>query len=390
MPETDADIIDRLTKALDLLVPSAFGSGCRLLPSKPVRADRRYSFTFRYWMVDAGGEIRPLFVKIPHPSSMTTMQEAIASERLRAEIKHEFEIMQTIAFVISKANHPGLFAIKVGGVCLDFNAIVMEEIRLTMMKDYLVRWGILSGNPGDWENFEKLLKLAGEWLKIIHGEFHNGRFATLSDLRMEERITSEFEALEGMCGIRLAELRSLFFEVYDLCKTIRIPISALHNDFHLGNIFVTAEGQVGALDPNWKDGDPIFEDLSSLLIDPLTRKFQLVFFGLLFRPSLYRRFERAVLQGYFGEQVFPPHGLFFYCALSVLVKWRMNEEVIRHIRFSPFAMAGSLVSQYSRFYFSRLIREYLHRELELMRADSTYLTFNRHAAPDKNSVLTDR
>jgi hypothetical protein len=365
MPETDAVIIDRLTRSLDLFVPSAFGNGYSLLPSKPVRVDRRYSFTFRYWMVDASGKIRPLFVKIPHPSSMTTMQEAIASDRLRAEIKHEFEIMQAIASVVSRANHPGLIALNLGGVCPEFNAIVMEEIRLTMMKDYLVKWGILFGNPGDWEKFEKRLSLAGEWLRIIHDEFHKGRFVTLLDLRMGEMITSEFEALEKMSGFRLAKLRSLFFEVYNLCKTIRITISALHNDFHLGNIFVTEEERVGALDPNWKDEGPIFKDLSSLLIDPLTRKFQLVFFGLLFRPSLYRRFEKAVFRGYFGDQASPPRLLFFYCAFSVLVKWRMNEEVINYIRFRPLAIAGSLVSKYSRLYFSWLIREYLRRELEL-------------------------
>jgi hypothetical protein len=365
MPETDAVIIDRLTRTLNSFVPSAFGTGYSLLPSKPVRVDRRYSFTFRYWMMDKGGKIHPLFVKIPHPSTMNTMEEAITSDRLRAEIKHESEIMRTIASVISRANHPGLFALDPGGVCLEFNAIVMEEIRLTMMKDYLVKWGILSGKPSDWENFEKLLNLAGGWLKIIHDEFHQGRFATLSDLRMDEMITSEFEALEKMSGFRLAKLRSLFFEVCNSCKTIRIPISALHNDFHLGNIFVTEEGQVGALDPNWKDEGPIFEDLSSLLIDPLTRKFQVVFFGLLFRPSFYRRFEKAVLRGYFGEQASPPRLLFFYCAFSVLVKWRMNEEAIRRIRFRPFAIAGSLASKYFRLYFSWLIREYLRRELEL-------------------------
>jgi hypothetical protein len=109
MPESDNSIIVRLTKMLGTLVPLAFGENFQLALASPIRSDRRYSFVFRYWMVDSEGKMRPLFVKIPHPSEIKTMDEAVRFERVRTEIKYEFEVMHKIAGVISKSQHPGLF-----------------------------------------------------------------------------------------------------------------------------------------------------------------------------------------------------------------------------------------------------------------------------------------
>ena len=366
MPESDTSIIDRLTGTLEALVPSVFGNGFKLSPTSPLRLDRRYSFVFRYWMVDSEGKLRPLFVKIPHPSEIKTMDEAIRFERVRTEIKHEFEIMQTIADVVSKAQRPGLSAIMPGACILEFNAIVMEEIRLTMMKNYLWKWGIVLGKSGDWAIFERLVNLAGEWLRVIHDEFQHGRFTTLEDLRMESLLSNEFQALEGLLGYELLDLRKLFYRIYDLNKSAQIPLSSLHHDFHLGNIFITQQGCVGALDPNWKESGSIFEDLASLLIDPLTRKYQVISLGLLFRSSLSYRFERAILSGYFGKQYVLPRLLYFYCAFASLVKWRANEELLKNIKSRPLILAGSIISRYTGFYFSRLVKTYLCRELEII------------------------
>jgi len=366
MPESDISITERLTKALEAFVPSTFGDGFKLSSISPLRFDRRYSFVFRYWIVDSESKMRPLFVKIPHPSEIKTMDEAIKFERVRTEIKYEFEIMQTIANVISKAQRPGLFAIKPGGYILELNAIFMEEYKLTMMKSYLGKWGIILGNSKDWANFETLTKLAGEWLKVIHDEFQNGRFATLLDLGVKDLLNDELNALEKLLGYELDDLRKLFFRTYNLNKTIQITISSLHHDFHLGNIFVTQNGCVGALDPNWKESGSIFEDLSSLLIDPLTRKFQVMSFGLIFRSSLNSRFEKAILHGYFGKQNISPRLLYFYCAFASLVKWRTNEELLKNISSIPLVFASSIVSKYTGFYFSRLVKTYLCRELEII------------------------
>jgi len=366
MPESDISITERLTKTLESLVPLAFGDSFKLSHISPMRFDRRYSFVFRYWMVNPEGKIRPLFVKIPHPSEIKTMDEAIRFERVRAEIKYEFEIMHKIANVISQSQHPGLFAIKPGGCILDLNAIVMEEFKLTMMKSYLWKWGVVLGKSKDWANFETLVKLAGEWLKVIHDEFQNGRFATLLDLGVEALLNDELEALEKLLGYELQDVRKLFLHTYNLNKAIPIPVSSLHHDFHLGNIFVTEDGRVGALDPNWKESGSIFEDLASLLIDPLTRKFQVMSFGLLFRSSLSCRFEKAILRGYLGKQYVPPRLLYFYCAFASLVKWRANEELLNNIRSIPLVFAGSIISKYTGLYFSRLVKTYLCRELEII------------------------
>lgn len=365
MPESDSEIIERLTKTLKTLVPMAFGDGFKLSPISPQRFFRRYSFVFRYWMEDSDGNLQPLFLKIPLPAEIKTLHDAIRFERVRSEIKNEFEIMQTIAGVISKAQHPGLFAIKPGACILEFNAILMEEVALSMVKNYLGKWGILFGRSKDWEEFTAVLKLAGDWLKLIHGEFQNGRFATLEDLGMEEVLNRKFVALENLIGYKLVEERKLFFKIYNQNRAVQIPISSLHHDFHLGNIFTTPDGRVGVLDPNWKENGPIFEDLASVLIDPLSRKNQVISLGLLFRSALAEKYEKAILHGYFGERFTRPCMLYFYCALALLEKWRGNEELLKNINFLPRTLAGSILSKPTRYYFSHLVKTYLFRELEI-------------------------
>ena len=365
MPESDESIVKRLTLALESLIPSAFGSGYRLSPVAPERIDRRYSYTFRYWFTDTEGKSRPLFVKIPHPAELGTLAEAIKSERLGTEIKHEYEILKTIATVISTSERPGLFAITPGGYSLDFNAIFMEEFPITMLKGYLTKSAIIFGSPDVWKRFEHLLHLSGVWLRTIHDEFHKARFASFDDVRIKDILLEELDALENMRGVPLSQIRKVLFSVYDLNKTYHMKMTSLHYDFHLGNIFVTDDGSVGALDPNWKEEGSIFEDLASILIDPMTRKHQVLSWGLLFRPSLKKKYEDAIIKGYFDNQEGPHHrGLYFYCAYLTLAKWRANEELLKDIFPAPLRFIRSIISKFFDTYFSRLVLQYLRSELE--------------------------
>lgn len=357
MLNSDAELTARLSEAIARLVPEAFGREAVLESLKPARIDRRYSFMFRYWVKKPDQSRHSILVKIPHQDWIKSMAEAIASDQVRSEIKHEFEVMQSIHTVIQNSKHPMLFAINpVGGYLVDFNAIVMEEVPLQMLKGYLSRFSIWVDNTFAWMDFETKLNLAGEWLRLIHNTFQQNRVAKLEGLNLQQAIWIEINTLEKITGARLDSIREAFQQLYELVKNLDVPVSSLHNDFHLGNIFVTPDGKVGALDPNWKDGGVIYEDLASLLIDPVTRRLQVLFQGLAFRRSQRKRFERAVLLGYFGKNtpVYPL--IYYYCALTTLEKWRINEE---RLRAAP-RIVGRVSSLFIGFYFRRLLRNYLN------------------------------
>jgi len=363
MSASDTELSQKLTQAISQEVPSIFGDGCELALIPPQRLDRRYSFMFRFWFRKPGGDLIPLLVKIPHESWMETMQQAIESAHIRDVVMNEFERMTSIAVVISEADNPDLFAIRPGSVIPEFNALLMEEIPIRMLKSSLTRPKIMLGMNKDWQGFERQLKLAGGWLRIIHDRFSSKKAATLKSLKMDEKLETEVDILEGFLTKPLTKLRGHFLHLYDSLNAVDLPLSCLHNDFHLGNIFVTGDGRVGALDPNWVEDGSVYADLSTLMIDPIVRKEQVLFQGLSFRPSLRMRYEHAVLQGYYGVSQYPDPMLDFYCALAVLNKWRMDEERLIAGDSRLFHTGSLLITPLIRDYFQKLILGYLTRGL---------------------------
>jgi hypothetical protein len=269
--------------------------------------------------------------------------------------------MSSIADVIETSNEPGLFAIRPGACFLELGALLVEEYPLRMLKSSLMKPSIVMNFPKAWSEFESQLERTGLWLSVIHKNFNAGQPKPLAGLGIQEQLESEFEIIEKLLNKPLLSLRKQFQMTFLSLQTSEISLASLHNDFHLGNVFVLQDGRVGALDPNWIDRGSMYEDLSSLLIDPVTRKLQIMSLGLLFRPSMYKRYENAVLRGYYGKGIPPRRLINFYCALDTLVKWRMNEEILIAPGSSLRSIASALFAQVMRYYFERLIRNYLEK-----------------------------
>ena len=361
MSFSDAELIDKLNVEVSNLTRESFGNNFVLLQGAPERIDRRYSFMFRYMIGEVGGIPRFLLVKIPHQSWMKTINEAVISEQIRAEIKFEYDVMNSIAKVVSNSGELQLCALNPVRCLFDLNALVTEEIRLVMLKDYLTKIPIMLGNKAAWSDFIGRLRLAGKWLKVVHKSFSTGREVVMESLDVFGLVTKELALLEEK-NIRLVDsLRTKFKGLYDLIVNEKIPMSSAHDDYHLGNIFVTDEGKVGVLDPNWKDDRPIYGDLSKLIVDPATRKIQVALHGLSFRTSLQVVYEREILSGYSGNNSLSEAVLWFYCALAILEKWNNNEEILAGSKsrllfpFRPFLLMQV------RHYFSKLIHGYLDR-----------------------------
>jgi thiamine kinase-like enzyme len=362
MALSDREWTTKLTEAVSSAVPDIFGKDACLASNEPERIDRRYSFMFRYRVESLQAGTHTVLVKIPHESWMQTMDEAITSEHIRDVTQGEYDVMTSIANVIDSSNVPGLFAIRPGACFPELGALLVEEYPLRMLKTSLTSIPIVFGVQKAWVEFEDQLERAGIWLRVIHTSFGDRQTTPLSNLGIQVQLESEFEIIEKILNSRsLPALRTHFQSLFASLQTSEIPLASLHNDYHLGNVFVMKDGRVGVIDPNWVEREPIYEDLSSLLIDPVTRKQQVMSLGLTFRPSLYKRYEDAVLRGYFGDVKVPHSLIYFYSALDSLVKWRMNEEVLNESGSILHTILSALIKPYMRFYFQRLIKNFLEK-----------------------------
>ena len=356
--KTDDEIVLEMTERLKEAIPALMGETYKLDTSNHLRADRRYSFVFYYWALDEDGQKHPIFLKIPHPESMKTIGEAIQSEKLREELAREHETLNKFSDAIVKSGRRDLSTIKPLGYFSEFNAIFMNKVRMKMLKERLNEPGIILGYSSHRASFLNQVQRAGEWIRIIHNEFHQGRETLLRDTNQILAIENEYAAIEKMLKKGFPQSFIKFSAVYEKYKNEILPISSLHDDFHLGNVFILEDGSIGALDPNWKDAGIAYRDVANLLIDPVTRKHQILTHGKLYGTSLIKQYEQATLKGYFGpQQKKAPILLDYFCAVLVLSKWR---DLLESIEGSLFSRAKSL---YISRYFLNVIDFYLEREL---------------------------
>ena len=366
MALSDLEWTNKVTEAVLSAVPGIFGVDASLSSKEPERIDRRYSFMFRYQIDVPKDRPRTVLVKIPHESWMNTMDEAIRSEHIRDVTQDEFDVMTSIANVIESSNVLGLFAIRPKVCFPELGALLVEEYSLRMLKTSLTKLPIVLGRRNSWKEFEKHVELAGVWLKLIHQSSDHGQTRKLSALGISERANQEFSALEKISGKSLNKLKEDFQLLYGSLQGNEIPLASLHNDYHLGNVFVLNDGRIGVLDPNWEESGSVYTDLASLLIDPVTRKLQVLSLGLLFRSSMYKRYENAVLRGYFGELATTLPMLYFYCTYAVLEKWRTDEEMLLESSSKVRRFLSRLAAPIIRFYFHGLMLRYLERGFDAL------------------------
>ncbi len=359
MALSDLEWTQKITSAVSNAVPTLFGEGAVLASNEPERLDRRYSFMFRYHIRLPDHSSQSVLVKVPHESWVHVMDEAITSERMGIVIKAEFDAMTAIADMVEAANIPDLFAIRPGACFPELGALLEKEYSLRMLKTSLTKPAIVLGVGKSWTDFEKQVESAGVWLRIFQKHTDTRQTKTVASLEILEQLDLEFSALEKVSGQSWNKLREQFRHLYALIQNKEVQLSGSHNDYHLGNVFVLKDGRVGVLDPNWVDCASVYEDLSTLLIDPVTRKAQVFSLGLLFRSSMYSRYQQAVFRGYFENANIPRGIIYFYCALDVLYKWRADEEILGQESSAVRRLLSRLLVPIFRHYFQRLTTQYL-------------------------------
>jgi len=359
--QEDREIIASLTASVSALLPPDL----KLLADSPTRMQRNYSFLFRYSFNRDREKPTHLLVKIPRETWMTRLDQAISVPSLKEEARREYEVLHSIANVVEALKRPDFCAINVLAYLDDYDAIVMEELELRPLKALYLDKYILMNSSKHWKRFENCLARAGELLRHIHTKLGDEKHMPLCETGTWSLVDREFSRLDSILPAQIiTKLRGGFGLLYHKIEVVESPVVTLHKDYHLGNIFLDGGDRIGILDPNWQAKGSIYEDLARLIIDPLTRKVQILTFGSYFRSTDARRFEKAVLGGYFGKSQVDDRVLSFFSALMVLTLWRMNEESLEAPNSKVLRVVLNKAFRIPlRRYFSRLTHEYLERGL---------------------------
>jgi hypothetical protein len=104
---------------------------------------------------------------------------------------------------------------------------------------------------------------------------------------------------------------------------------------------------------------PIYSDLALLLIHPESFRDQIFRGGRYFSPSLLEEYRNAILAGYFAERPLDPFFVNVFCAIRVLDKWTMHEELLnRYKRFKRIFTRP--LTPFVTSYFRNLLNRYLN------------------------------
>lgn len=321
--------------------------------------ERRYSFLIKVGVVFENNPDRRLIIKIPSMPGLENLREIPENEKLQREARAEFEILDRIYRRIQQSGHELLAAIRVYGHLPEFCAILMEELTFELLKTSITGYRAFFIGEKQWQIFLNSVRQSAIWLRLFHENNPVGKVTQLgnTDTLLEiERAIQRLEVVSGLSQARMGEkLRTLY------SKLVHTPIQqvALHNDFHLGNIFITSDQKIGSFDPNWQATGPNLIDIARILIDLETRRIQVLTFGKLLSKRRNDQFQMTFLRAYFQDENIEKKLVSFFCALELVKKWRVNEEYFDYQKLGPLNFVKPWLQNWSRHYFERVLDKYL-------------------------------
>ena len=153
----------------------------------------------------------------------------------------------------------------------------------------------------------------------------------------------------------IEEIKADLLREYDAIEGDKVTLAMLHGDFHCGNILVTPDGRIGALDADLTH-DPIYQDIAKLFADLETRSIQMLSHGKFLRTKELKSAYIAITKGYFGDQDFNDKVLRLFIKVAILEKWLMDEDNLSR-RAGVKSLAYKALSGWRRAYFSGLMQE---------------------------------
>ena len=323
------------------------------------KIERRFSFLFKVGVGFSKAPDRRLVVKIPRMPWMTKLDEVITQEKLRHEAKMESEILGKIFQHVQESGLDFLAAIRVYGHLPGFCAIVMEDLSFRLLKNAITGHRVLFNREKKWQSFLQNVSQAAKWLRLFHETNQLEPMAKLLGIEIKNDTDIAFQRLETVSGLDLTNTRSQLDQMFETILDEPILQASLHNDFHLGNIFVTSAGKIGSFDPNWETTGPILVDVARILIDLETRRIQVLTFGKMLSKRRNEEYKSSFLIGYFQDVAVNKNLVRYFCVLELVKKWRVNEDYFASKNFKGLNFLKSFLVNWSRRYFGHLIAQYV-------------------------------
>jgi hypothetical protein len=289
---------------------------------------------------------------------MYTLSQAVSKPELHIKIPNEYGDLVTL-HEFFKDRDDCLTSIRPLIYLEKYFAIVMEEFKSRTLHEMLMDWNTIIGNKKNLAHLFSAALLTGKLLNVFHNEVHHSHEISEPFQPIIEEVQALFERLdrasrrENLAG----SLTSAFFEKIKTLRTRKVLYSNIHGDMTTDNILYSENKQACLVDIKTQTA-PIYSDVGLIMIHPDVFVRQIFSFGLFFRNQTIQAYRAAILEGYYGVQPVDYALINLYCAIKMLDKWVMYEEIMAQAkgrkRIRSF-FAGPVL----RAYFKPRIRKYL-------------------------------
>ena len=320
--EHDTTIIHNITTRITESLQEWYGSSSRLL--SPVPGVRSYTNSFILcYEVRTLTDRKVILVKIRRNPKMKSLAQAVNVPHIHANIPSEFKTLCLLYQHIG-TGHPNFTAIRPLTYMEEYFAIVMEEFPSRPLRELLFDQRKSSSS----NELRVTARKAGELLRFFHEQIHSiaEQPYTSSELLADVEAYASRLELYTHGRVNAADIMNVFKQKLALKAIQSIPFSEIHQDMTCNNVLYSEDGKVCLIDIRTKPA-PIYSDLALLLIHPETFREHIFRSGNYFSKDLLEEYRKAILAGYFEKH--PVNGFLvnLFCAIRVLDKWTMHEEL---------------------------------------------------------------
>jgi len=353
---SDQTVVNSIAGVLEKRIHEWYGESAVLDSNSFSLRRYPYSFFIGFPIKTSTGD-QTLLVKIHRKPNIATLAEALTTNRLRELARNEYEMSQMIWRVFEEENSPDCQAVQYLDHLEEWNALLMREVKGKMLKEYLLHPSLAVRSPKAMEQLLSFLSSAAHWLRIFHRRIsglQTAVFPVEEAGQWMKEVLSKLQ-LNSNGQVDVAPYQRALERTLESLRALTISIGLLHSDFHFSNILITSEGSACVLDYSLNYRGPIYFDLATLLIDPQTRKAQILTGGWFLTSRFVQTCRQSILNSYFGSESYSENVLNFYCALAVLNKWSADEA---DFAIRP-GVVNSLLAQMTRRYYAELLPLYL-------------------------------
>lgn len=357
--EKDGPIIESITTTLNSHLGEWYGNESGLTMLAPVIFTYNNCFIMRFPLHSPGGFAKNILVKIRRHPKMPSLNQAVVKQDLHIKIPAEYSDLEALYNFFG--HHGGnLGAIRPLIYLEKYFAIVMEEFQSQTLREILMEWKTILGSKNNVNRLLNAAQLTGSWLHNFHSKMHKNH-------EIEKPIQPIMNEVQGLVDrLRVASQRQNpanstqveFFKKINSIESKKIFYSNIHGDMTCDNVLYSNENKVCIIDVKTKQA-PIYSDIGLIMIHPDTFMLQIFSFGLFFRRQNIRAYRAAILKGYFDDQPFDNSLLNLYCAIKMLDKWVMYEEIMANSKGRK-RLLSFLSAPLLRAYFKSKITKYLN------------------------------